>query len=170
MAKQDNWHNGGARVSNVLGCICKDEVGSITEGEGNINSIKCVDILDNNRLPVVLKFENYQWIFQDDTTKSSVFSQQFFCESHKLLNRLWIDLLQIGTGTNWLNSSIQSRNLLLRSCFTCRINVRSPCLLVDLGRPVHGLLIFILMLLNLDTIISKIWRVSDVISTCVHKT
>ena len=32
------------------------------------------------------------------------------------------------------------------------------------------LLIFIIMLLNLDTIISKIWRVSDVISTCVHKT
>ena len=23
--------NGGARVSNVLGCICKDEVGSITK-------------------------------------------------------------------------------------------------------------------------------------------
>jgi hypothetical protein len=54
-------------VSNVLGCICKDEVGSITEVEGNINSVKCVDILDNNRLPVVLKFENYQWIFQDDS-------------------------------------------------------------------------------------------------------
>jgi hypothetical protein len=29
--------NGGARVFNVLGCICKDEVGSITEVEGNIN-------------------------------------------------------------------------------------------------------------------------------------
>jgi hypothetical protein len=55
-------------VSNVLGCICKDEVDSITEVEGNINSVKCVDILDNNRLPVVLKFENYQWIFQDDST------------------------------------------------------------------------------------------------------
>jgi hypothetical protein len=38
--------NGGAHVSNVLGCICKDEVGSITEVEGNINSAKCVDILD----------------------------------------------------------------------------------------------------------------------------
>jgi hypothetical protein len=44
-----------------------DEVGSITEVEGNINSAKCVDILDNNRLQVVLKFENYQWIFQDDS-------------------------------------------------------------------------------------------------------
>jgi hypothetical protein len=32
-----------------------------------INSVKCVDILDNNRLPVVLKFENYQWIFQEDS-------------------------------------------------------------------------------------------------------
>jgi hypothetical protein len=54
-------------VSNVLGCICKDVVGSITEVEGIINSVKCVDILDNNRLPVVLKLENYQWIFQDDS-------------------------------------------------------------------------------------------------------
>ena len=56
-------------MSNVLGCICKDEVGSITEVEGNINSVKSVDILklDNNRLPVILKFENYQWIFQDDS-------------------------------------------------------------------------------------------------------
>ena len=35
--------NGGVHVSNVLGCICKDEFGSITEVEGNINSAKCVD-------------------------------------------------------------------------------------------------------------------------------
>jgi hypothetical protein len=34
---------------------------------GNINSVKGVDIIDNNSLPVVLKFENYQWIFQDDS-------------------------------------------------------------------------------------------------------
>ena len=73
------------------------------------------------------------------STKSSVFSQQFSCERHKLLNHLWIDLLQIGTGTDWLNSFIKSRKLLLRSCFTGHINVRSPCLLVDLGRHVHRL-------------------------------
>jgi hypothetical protein len=61
-------------VSNVLGCICKDEVGSITEVEGNINSVKSVDILklDNNRLPVILKFENYQWIYPY-SPKHSVF-------------------------------------------------------------------------------------------------
>jgi hypothetical protein len=59
--------NGGARVSNVLGCICKDGVGTITDVEGNINSAKSVDILDNNRLPVVLQFDNYQCIFQDDS-------------------------------------------------------------------------------------------------------
>ena len=56
-----------------------------------------------------------------------------------LLNRLWIDFLQIGTGRSGLNLFIKSRKLLLRSCFTSLINVRSPCLLVDLGRPVHGL-------------------------------
>jgi hypothetical protein len=54
-------------VSNVL-CIYKDGVGTITDVEENINSAKCIDILDNNLLPVVLKFENYQWIFQDDTS------------------------------------------------------------------------------------------------------
>ena len=46
-----------------LGCICKDGIGTITDVEGNINSAKYIDILDNNLLPVILKFENYQWIF-----------------------------------------------------------------------------------------------------------
>ena len=50
--------NGGARVSNVLGCICKDGVGTITDVEVNINSAKYIDILDNNLLLVVLKLEN----------------------------------------------------------------------------------------------------------------
>jgi hypothetical protein len=53
-----------------------------------------------------------------------VFSQQFSGESHKLLNRLWIDLLQIGTGTDWLNSFIKSCTLLLQPCFTSLFNVR----------------------------------------------
>ena len=59
--------NGGTRVSNDLECICKDGVGTITDVEGNINSAKYTDILDNNLLLVVLKLENYQWIFQDDS-------------------------------------------------------------------------------------------------------
>ena len=50
-----------------LGCICKDGVGTITDVEGNINSAKYKDILDNNLLLVVLKLENFQWIFQDDS-------------------------------------------------------------------------------------------------------
>ena len=52
--------NGGGRVSNVLGCIYKDGVATITDVEGNINSAKYIDILDNNIFPVVLKFKNYQ--------------------------------------------------------------------------------------------------------------
>ena len=63
--------NGGARVSNVLGCICEDGVGTITDVEGNINSAKCMDILGNNLLPVVLKFEKYQWIFPDDSDRGT---------------------------------------------------------------------------------------------------
>ena len=49
--------NGGTRVSNDLECICKDRVGTISDIEGNINSAKCIDMLDNNLLPVVIKFE-----------------------------------------------------------------------------------------------------------------
>ena len=44
--------NGGARVCNVLVCICKDGVSTITDVEANINLAKCSDILDNNLLPV----------------------------------------------------------------------------------------------------------------------
>ena len=39
----------------MLLCICKDGVGTITDVKGNINRAKCVDILDKNRLPVVIK-------------------------------------------------------------------------------------------------------------------
>jgi hypothetical protein len=74
-----------------------------------------------------------------------------------LVSRLWIDLLQIGTGTDWINSFIKSRNLppILRSCLTSLINTRSPCLLVDLGRPVRGLCSIVSLwsniFFNLDT-------------------
>ena len=51
----------------LLGCICKDGVGTITDVEGNIYLAKYIAILDNNLLLVVLKLENYQWIFQDDS-------------------------------------------------------------------------------------------------------
>ena len=72
-----------------------------------------------------------------------------------LLNRLWIDLLQIGTWRDWLNSFIKSRKLLLRSCFTSLINVCSPCLLVDMGWYVHDLFSIFShgsnLLKNLDT-------------------
>ena len=53
--------------------------------------------------------------------------------------------------------------------FTFRVHNVTPPEKNVLRLPIT-LLIFIIMLLNLDTIISKIWRVSDVIFTCVHKT
>jgi hypothetical protein len=59
--------NGASECLTFLGCICKDGVGTITDVEGNINSAKYIDILDNNLLLVVLKLENYQWISQDDS-------------------------------------------------------------------------------------------------------
>jgi hypothetical protein len=42
-------------------------VGTITDVERNIASVKYIDNLENNLWPVVAKFENKQWIFQDDS-------------------------------------------------------------------------------------------------------
>ena len=59
--------NGSARVSvMLLGCICNERVGTITDVEGNITSAKYIDILDTLLWPIVAKYENNQWIFQDD--------------------------------------------------------------------------------------------------------
>ena len=74
--------NGGARVSVMFwGCICKDGVGTITDVEGNINSAKYIDILDNNLLLVVLKLENYQWISQDDSAPGTSVSTDKIVET-----------------------------------------------------------------------------------------
>jgi hypothetical protein len=43
-------------VSNVLVCICKDGVGTITDVEGNINWAMYVDIFDNNRFRVLTDY------------------------------------------------------------------------------------------------------------------
>ena len=73
-----------------------------------------------------------------------------------LLNLLWIDLSQIGTGTERLKPFRKSRKPLLRSRFTKLINECSPCLLIDLGRSVRGFFsIFSLqsnILKNVDTV------------------
>ena len=73
-------------MSNVLGCICKDEYGSISKVEGNINSAKCVDILDNNRLPVVLTLENHQWIFQDDSAPGIPVHTDKYCRKITMMS------------------------------------------------------------------------------------
>lgn len=87
-----------------------------------------------------------------------------------LLNRLWIDLLQIGTGTERLNPFIIPRKLRLRSRFTRLINECSPCLLVDLGRSVRGFFsIFSCwsnLLKNVDTV-DRLYTIIFPISVCL---
>ena len=61
--------------------ICKYGVGTITDIEGNINSAKYIDILDNNLLLVVLKLENYQWISQDDSAPGTPVSTDKIVET-----------------------------------------------------------------------------------------
>ena len=49
------------------GCITFEGVGTFVPVDGNINSQKYTDILDENLWPVVTKvFPNDPWIFQDD--------------------------------------------------------------------------------------------------------
>lgn len=49
------------------GCVTYDGVGTLVPVDGNINSQKYTDILDDNLWPVVSKvFPNSPWIFQDD--------------------------------------------------------------------------------------------------------
>ena len=55
-------------VCNVSGgCMRSEGVGTITDVERNIASAKYIDNLENNLWPVVAKFENKQWIFQDES-------------------------------------------------------------------------------------------------------
>jgi hypothetical protein len=69
----------------------------------NIILFRCSCIVQCSR------FRNHRTRFFLFSTKPSVFSHQFSCESHKLLNCLEIDFLQIGIETDWLNSFINSR-------------------------------------------------------------
>ena len=51
----------------IWGCICYDGVATLTAAEGNINSVKYIDILDENLWPVVVwYFERKEYLFMDD--------------------------------------------------------------------------------------------------------
>ncbi|MCG8112906.1 MAG: IS630 family transposase [Candidatus Thiodiazotropha taylori] len=55
------------------GCITYDGVGTLVPVDGNINSQKYVNILEDNLWPVVAKvFPNSPWIFQDDNATPHV--------------------------------------------------------------------------------------------------
>ena len=51
----------------IWGCICYDGVGTLAAVEGNINSAKYIDILENNLWPVIAwYFEDNEYLFMDD--------------------------------------------------------------------------------------------------------
>lgn len=51
----------------IWGCICYDGVGTLTNVNGNINSEKYIDILENNFWPVnVRHFPHGNYVFKDD--------------------------------------------------------------------------------------------------------
>ena len=51
----------------IWGCICYDVVGTLTNVNGNINSQKYIEILENNLWPVnVRHFPHGNYVFQDD--------------------------------------------------------------------------------------------------------
>ena len=52
----------------VWGCLTYYGVGTLAFIDGNMNSQKCVQTLDDNIWPVVTKhFGNNTWYFQDDS-------------------------------------------------------------------------------------------------------
>lgn len=51
----------------IWGCICFEGVGTLTDVEGNINSQKYIDILEDNLWPVIARhFPDNNYVFQDD--------------------------------------------------------------------------------------------------------
>ena len=53
------------------GCITYDGIGVLVPVDGNLNSVKYIELLDNHLWPVVTKvFGNRQFIFQDDNAPS----------------------------------------------------------------------------------------------------
>lgn len=56
------------RVSVMIwGCMCFDGIGTLTPVEGNINSVKYIEILDNNLWPVIARhFTSNDYVFMDD--------------------------------------------------------------------------------------------------------
>lgn len=51
----------------IWDCICYDGIGTLTSVNGNINSEKYIDILENNLWPVIVRhFPHGNYVFQDD--------------------------------------------------------------------------------------------------------
>lgn len=51
----------------IWGCICYDGIGTLTSVNGNINSEKYIDILENNLWPVIVRhFPHGNYVFKYD--------------------------------------------------------------------------------------------------------
>lgn len=62
-------------VTSVMfwGCVCYDGVGTLVEIDGNMNTDKYIETLDNYLWPVVARhFQNRPWIFQEDNAPCHV--------------------------------------------------------------------------------------------------
>ena len=67
------WTNEKGQWSelHVWGCITYDGIGAIVPVDGNLNSTKYIELLDNSLWPVIVQvFVNRPFIFQDDNAKS----------------------------------------------------------------------------------------------------
>ena len=62
-------------VASVMfwGCVCFNGVGTLTSVDGNINTDKYIETLDQNLWPVIARnFGNDPWIFQEDNAPCHV--------------------------------------------------------------------------------------------------
>ena len=75
----------------IWGCFCYDGVGTVTSLEGNSNSAKYIDILENNVWPVVVwYFEDKDYLFMDDDTPvHRAHSVNNYKDKNELLSMEW---------------------------------------------------------------------------------
>ena len=76
----------------IWGCICYDGVGTLTAVEGNINSVKCIDILDKNLWPVVVcYFKGKEYLFMDNNEPvHRAHTVENYKDQHEVTSMEWL--------------------------------------------------------------------------------
>lgn len=70
---RDDWETYCRASVMFWGCIFYYGVGTLVPAEGNMNTERHISVLDDNLLPVFVKyFSNRRWMFQEDNAQCHV--------------------------------------------------------------------------------------------------